>query len=112
MSTDSTDAQDADERLTEEQRKAEPETDEHHNVTSEPEPGEPTEKPEITEEHKEKAKEMHKAYEEERSTIKMPGTGGAVAGTAVNDWLDEDGKPKYDENSTEADDKESKESSE
>ncbi len=76
-------------------RGAEPRTDEHHNVLDEPEerPG-GTEKPEVTDEHREKAKEMHKAYEEERPTTKMPGTGGAVAGTAVNDWLDDDGNPQ------------------
>ena len=91
----STDDQQSDERMSEEQRKAEPETDEHHNVTSEQEPPPPTEKPEITDDHREKAKEMHKAYEEERPTVKMPGTGGAVAGTAVNDWVDDDGNPKY-----------------
>lgn len=100
----STDKQDADERLTEEQRKAEPETDEHHNVTSEQEALPPTEKPEITDEHRETAKEMHKAYEEERPTVKMPGTGGAVAGTAVNDWVDDDGNPKYSEASGESSD--------
>jgi hypothetical protein len=89
----------ADDKLTEEQRKAEPETDEHHQVTSEQETPEPTEKPEVTDEHREKAKEMHKAYEEERPTTKMPGTGGAVAGTAVNDWIDDDGNPKYSDSS-------------
>ena len=25
----------------------------------------------------------------------MPGSGGTVAGTAVNEWLDDDGNPKY-----------------
>ena len=25
----------------------------------------------------------------------MPGTDGAVAGTAVNEWLDDDGNPKF-----------------
>lgn len=93
MSTD--DKQQDDERLAGEQRKAEPETDEHHQVTSEQETRPLTEKPEITDEHREKAKEMHKAYEEERPTIKMPGSGGAVAGTAVNDWLDDEGNPKF-----------------
>ncbi|WP_326548188.1 hypothetical protein QGN32_08790 [Mycolicibacterium sp. ND9-15] len=93
MSTD--DTQREDDRLTEEQRKVEPETDEHHQVTSEPEKPEPTDKPEVTDEHREKAKEMHKAYEEDRPTTKMPGTGGAVAGTAVNDWLDDDGNPRF-----------------
>ena len=90
----------ADEKMAEEQRKAEPETDEHHQVTSEPPEPEPTEKPEITDEHKKKAAEMHKAYEEDRPAIKMPGTGGAVAGTAVHDWIDDDGNPKFSKESS------------
>ncbi len=32
---------------------------------------------------------MAKAYDEQRPTTKMPGTDGAVAGTAVNDWIDD-----------------------
>ena len=55
---------------------------------------EPTEKPEPDEEDKEKAAEMMTAYQE-RPTLVLPGTGGAVSGTAVGDWLDEDGNPKY-----------------
>jgi hypothetical protein len=86
-------------KSTEEQRKAEPETDEHHQVVNAPEPPEPTEKPEITDEHKEKAKEMRKDYEEDRPTISMPGTDGAVSGTAVNEWVDDDGNPKFSEES-------------
>lgn len=54
-----------------------------------------TEKPEIKDEHREAAKEMRKEYEEERPTIVMPGTGGTVAGTAVNEWVDENGDPKF-----------------
>ncbi|MBO0679251.1 hypothetical protein JRC04_17440 [Mycolicibacterium sp. S2-37] len=38
---------------------------------------------------------MRKEYEEERPTIVMPGTGGTVAGTAVNEWVDENGDPKF-----------------
>jgi hypothetical protein len=53
----------------------------------------PTEKPEPDEKHKERAAEMMTAYED-RPTLVLPGTGGAVSGTAVNDWLDEDGNPK------------------
>jgi hypothetical protein len=54
-----------------------------------------TEKPEPGDDAKEKAAEMMTAYEE-KPTVVLPGSGGAVSGTAVNDWLDEDGKPKYD----------------
>ncbi|MCV7074746.1 hypothetical protein [Mycobacterium szulgai] len=52
------------------------------------------EKPEPDDEAKEKAAEMMTAYEY-RPTLILPGTGGAVSGTAVGDWLDDDGNPKY-----------------
>jgi hypothetical protein len=52
------------------------------------------EKPEPDEEDKKQAAEMMVAYED-RPTVVLPGSGGAVSGTAVNDWLDEDGNPKY-----------------
>lgn len=52
-----------------------------------------TEKPEPDEEQKEKAAEMMTAYED-RPTLVLPGTGGMVSGTAVNDWLDDEGNPK------------------
>jgi hypothetical protein len=54
----------------------------------------PTEKPEPDDEDKEKAAEMREAYKE-RPTLVLPGTGGAVSGTAVGEWLDDDGNPKY-----------------
>lgn len=59
-----------------------------------------SEKPEPDDDAKEKAAEMMTAYEY-RPTLILPGTGGAVSGTAVGDWLDDDGNPKY------ADDKDS-----
>ena len=73
----------------------------HH--AEQQESGPPTEKPEVTEEHKKKAKEMAEAYDETRPTTVLPGTGGAVAGTAVTDWVDDDGNPKYREGEGEAD---------
>src|SRR5215469_8295480 len=54
-----------------------------------------TEKPEPSEDDKRKAAEMMTAYQD-RPTLVLPGTGGMVSGTAVNDWLDEDGNPKSD----------------
>jgi hypothetical protein len=54
----------------------------------------PTEKPEPDEKAKERAAEMREAYED-RPTLVLPGSGGAISGTAVNDWLDEDGNCKY-----------------
>ncbi len=53
-----------------------------------------TEKPEPNEEHKQQAAEMMKAYKDE-PTVVLPGSGGMVSGTAVNDWLDEDGNPQH-----------------
>lgn len=88
---------------TQERREAEPKTDERHQVVDAPDPPEPTEKPEVTDEHKEKAKEMRKDYEEERETVTMPGTDGAVSGTAVNDWIDDDGNPKFSDESNKQD---------
>jgi hypothetical protein len=58
------------------------------------ESGQLTEKPEVTEEHKEKAKEMAKAYNDDLQTTTLPGTGGAVSGTAVTDWVDDEDKGK------------------
>jgi hypothetical protein len=63
----------------------------------------PTKKPEPDEQDKEKAAEMMEAYQE-RPTLILPGTGGAVSGTAVGNWLDEDGNPKY-ANDNESNDK-------
>jgi hypothetical protein len=54
-----------------------------------------TEKPEVTDEHKEKAKEMAKAYDEDRPTTTLPGSGGAVSGTAVTDWVDDEDKGHF-----------------
>ena len=51
-----------------------------------------TEKPEVTDEHKDKAKEMAKAYDDDLQTTSMPGTGGTVSGTAVTEWVDDKDK--------------------
>jgi hypothetical protein len=53
-----------------------------------------TEKPEPDEDDKEKAAEMMKAYLD-RPTLVVPGSGGSIAGTAVNDWLDDNGDSKF-----------------
>ena len=78
---------------------SEPKTDDHHQVIEQPDPSPPTEKPEITDEHKETAKEMLKDNVDDRPTIVMPGTDGGVSGTAVNDWVDDDGNPKFSDKS-------------
>jgi hypothetical protein len=56
------------------------------------EAGQLTEKPEVTDDHKEKAKEMAKAYDDSLQTTTLPGSGGTVSGTAVTDWVDENDK--------------------
>jgi hypothetical protein len=58
-------------------------------------PGPPTEKPTITDEHKEQAKQTALSYDEERPTTVLPGSHGTISGTAINDWIDDDGNPKF-----------------
>ena len=66
------------------------------------ESGQITEKPEVTDEHKKKAKEMAESYEEENlQTSTLPGSEGTVAGTAVTDWVDEEDKGKIETSSDE-----------
>jgi hypothetical protein len=52
-----------------------------------------TEKPEPDEDDKKAAAEMMEAYKD-KPTIVLPGSAGMVSGTAVNEWLDDDGNPK------------------
>jgi hypothetical protein len=54
--------------------------------------GQLTEKPEVTDEHKEKAKDIAKAYDDDLQTTTLPGSGGTVSGTAVTDWVDDKDK--------------------
>lgn len=48
-----------------------------------------TETPEVTDEHKESAREMTGDYTADRQTTTLPGSGGTVSGTAVTDWVDD-----------------------
>jgi hypothetical protein len=59
--------------------------------------------PEVTESAKEEAAKMASAYDD-RPTVVLPGSHNTVAGTAINDWLDEDGNPKYGKNEAPAGD--------
>ncbi|AFP37417.1 hypothetical protein MSMEI_0937 [Mycolicibacterium smegmatis MC2 155] len=56
-----------------------------------------TEAPPITDAHREEAKRVMRAYDEDRPTTVLPGSGGTVAGTAVTDWVDDDGEPIFGE---------------
>ena len=63
--------------------------------TQEPEKsdaGQLTEKPEVTDDAKAKAKEMAKEYDDSRQSTTLPGSGGTVSGTAVSEWVDEKDK--------------------
>ncbi|WP_235621950.1 hypothetical protein [Mycolicibacterium austroafricanum] len=51
-----------------------------------------TGKPDVTDEHREKAKQMAKAYSDDLQTTTLPGSGGTVAGTSVTDWVDDKDK--------------------
>src|ERR1700722_14375364 len=50
---------------------------------------------ELSEEGKEAVQRMQAAYDDERETVALPGTDTAISGVAINEWLDEDGNPKF-----------------
>jgi hypothetical protein len=54
-----------------------------------------SETPELSEEGKEKVRQMQEAYDDDRPTVAMPGTGGTITGVAINEWLDDEGNPKF-----------------
>lgn len=53
-----------------------------------------TGKPVVSEDAKTKARDMMRAYED-RPTAVLPGSDNTVTGTAVNKWLDDEGRPIY-----------------
>jgi hypothetical protein len=54
-----------------------------------------TETPELSEEGKEEVQRMQEAYDDERPTVALPGTDNTITGVAINEWLDDDGNPKF-----------------
>jgi hypothetical protein len=54
-----------------------------------------TETPELSDEGKEQVKQMRATYDDDRQTAVLPGTDGTITGVAVNEWLDDDGNPKF-----------------
>jgi hypothetical protein len=54
-----------------------------------------SEAPELSEEGKEEVRRMQDAYDESRPTAVMPGTDRTITGTAVSEWLDDEGNPKF-----------------
>jgi phosphoserine aminotransferase len=53
------------------------------------------EMPELSEEGKEKVRQMQEAYNDDRQTAVLPGTNNTITGVAVNEWLDDEGNPKF-----------------
>lgn len=54
-----------------------------------------SETPELSEEGKEKVRRMQAAYDDDRPTAVLPGTDGTITGVAINEWLDDEGNPKF-----------------
>jgi hypothetical protein len=54
-----------------------------------------TETPELSEEGKETVQRIQATYDDERPTVALPGTGNTITGVAINEWLDDDGNPKF-----------------
>ena len=49
----------------------------------------------LSDEGKEKVEQMRAAYDDDRPTAVLPGTDNTITGVAVNEWLDDDGNPKF-----------------
>jgi hypothetical protein len=62
------------------------------------ETAEPTEEGkefELSEEGKQEVQRMQATYDDERETVALPGTDNTITGVAINEWLDDDGNPKF-----------------
>lgn len=51
--------------------------------------------PPVSEENRKEAERIVGSYDDSRPTVTLPGSHGTVSGTAVNDWVDDDGNPIY-----------------
>ncbi|OBB22163.1 hypothetical protein A5792_06535 [Mycolicibacterium peregrinum] len=51
--------------------------------------------PPVSEENRKEAERVLRSYDDSRPTVTLPGSHGTVSGTAVNDWVDDDGNPIY-----------------
>ncbi len=51
--------------------------------------------PPVSEENRKEAARVMRSYDDSRPTVTLPGSHGTVSGTAVNDWVDDDGNPIY-----------------
>ena len=48
----------------------------------------------LSEEGRKEVHDMVEAYED-KPTVTLPGSHGTISGTAINEWLDEEGNPKF-----------------
>jgi hypothetical protein len=60
--------------------------------------------PELSPEGKEKVERMRDAYDDDRETAILPGTDNTITGVAINEWLDDDGNPKFGKDKQQDDD--------
>ena len=51
--------------------------------------------PPVSEENRKEAERVMRSYDDSRPPVTLPGSHGTVSGTAVNDWVDDDGNPIY-----------------
>lgn len=49
---------------------------------------------ELSEEGRKRVHEMVEAYED-KPTVALPGTDGTISGSAITEWLDDEGNPKF-----------------
>ncbi|MFJ4652883.1 hypothetical protein ACIP5Y_16590 [Nocardia sp. NPDC088792] len=52
--------------------------------------------PDITAAHRREAHRMSENYRDDRPTTVLPGSNGMISGTAITDWLDENGDSRFD----------------
>ena len=69
--------------------------DTHKDEDKEQEQETSSEPPELSDEGKEEVRKMREAYDDDRTTAVLPGTDGTITGVAINEWLDDDGNPKF-----------------
>ena len=60
---------------------------------------------ELSEEGKQEVQRMQATYDDERPTVALPGTDNTITGVAINEWLDDDGNPKFGKDEQQEDDK-------
>ena len=73
--------------------------------TETPESSDEGKKLELSDEGKEKVQQMRTAYDDDRPTVALPGTDNTITGVAVNEWLDDEGNPKFGKDKQQEDDK-------